>query len=65
MIEIFKCLEGLSSPIINEIFMLRNIPHSIRNSRYLNIQLPQMWQQLSTQMKNSSSLVSLKLTIKF
>ena len=43
MIEIFKCLKGLSPHIMNEIFMLRNIPNTIRNSRDLDRQLPQLW----------------------
>ena len=36
MIEIFKCLKGISPPIMNEIFSLRNIPYTIRNQRDLN-----------------------------
>ena len=40
MIEIFKCLKGISPPIMNEIFTLRNIPYTIRNPRDLGSQLP-------------------------
>ena len=40
MIEIFKCLKGISPSIMNEIFRLRNIPYTIRNSRKLDSQLP-------------------------
>ena len=29
MTEIFKCLKGLSPPIINEIFRLKNIPYTV------------------------------------
>ena len=62
MIQIFKCLKD----IMNEIFMLRNIPYTIRNPRDLDSPLPktvyceletiaykgpQLWQQLSAKMK--------------
>ena len=40
MIEIFKCLKGLSPPIMNDIFRLRNIPYTIRNPRDLDSWLP-------------------------
>ena len=40
MIEIFKCLKGISPPIMNEIFRLRNIPYTRRNPRDINSQLP-------------------------
>ena len=40
MIEIFKCLKGISPPIMNEIFRLRNIPYTIRNPRDLDSRLP-------------------------
>ena len=61
MIEIFKCLKGISPPIMNEIFRLRNIPYTERNPRNLDSRLPktvycgletiaykgpQLWQQL-------------------
>ena len=36
MIDIFKCLKGISPPIMNDIFRLRNIPCTIRNSRGLD-----------------------------
>ena len=36
----FKCLQGLSLPIMNETFMSRNIPYIIRNLRGLDSQLP-------------------------
>ena len=39
MIEIFKCLKGLPSPIMNDIFSLRNIPYTIRNPRDLDSRL--------------------------
>ena len=40
MIEIFKYLKGMSPPIMNEIFRLRNIPYTIRNPRDLDCRLP-------------------------
>ena len=40
MIEIFECLKGISPPIMNEIFRLRNIPYTIRNPRDLDSRLP-------------------------
>ena len=79
MIEIFKCLTGLSPPIMNEIFMLGNIPYTIRNPRDLDSHLPktvycelettaykgpQLRQQLPAKVKKSSSLVRLKQNIK-
>ena len=79
MIEIFKCLKGISPPIMNDIFRLRNIPYTIRNPRDLDSRLPktvycgletiaykgpQLWQQLPAKIKKSSSLVSFKQNIK-
>ena len=79
MIEIFKCLKGISPPIMNDIFRLRNIPYTIRNPRDLDSRLPktvycgletlaykgpQLWQQLPAKVKKSSSLVSFKHNIK-
>ena len=61
MVEIFKCLKGMSPLIMNEIFRLRNIPYTIRSPRELDSRLPktmycgletiaykgsQLWQQL-------------------
>ena len=42
MTEIFKCLKGLSPPIINEIFRLKNIPYTVANPRNLDSQLPKI-----------------------
>ena len=39
-IQISKFLNGIFSPIMNEIFRLRNIPYTIRNPRDLDGQLP-------------------------
>ena len=70
MIKIFKCLQGISPPIMNEIFRLRNIPYTIRNPRDLDSRLPkivycgletiaykgaQLWQLLPAKIKKSSS----------
>ena len=33
MLEIFKCLQVMSPPILNEIFRLRNISNTIKNPR--------------------------------
>ena len=66
MIEIFKCLKGISPSIMNEIFQLRNIPYTIKFPRDLDSQLPttvyckietiaykepQLWPQLPTKVK--------------
>ena len=79
MIEISKCLKGISPPIINEIYRRRNIPHTTRNPRDLVSGLPktvycgletiaykglQLWQQLPTKIKISSSLLSVKQNVK-
>ena len=75
MIEIFKCLKGISPPIMNDILRLRNISYTIRNPRdpdswlpktvYCELETlaykgPQLWQQLPANIKNSSFLVSFK-----
>ena len=79
MIEIFKFLKGISLPIMNEIFRLRNIPYTIRNPRDLDSQLPktvfcglettaykgpQLWQQLLTKTIKGTSLVNFRQNIK-
>ena len=70
---VFKCLKGLYLSIMYEIFMLKNIPYIIRNLRDLDSQLPkilyceletvtynrpQLWQQLSEEIKKCNSLVN-------
>ena len=70
MIEIFKCLKGISPTIMNEIFRLRNIPYIIRNPRNLDSRLaktvycsletiackgPQLWQLLLVKTKKVAS----------
>ena len=79
MIEIFKCLKDISPPIMNDLFRLRNILHTIRNPRdldscfpktvYCGLEIlaykgPQLWQQLPANIKKSSSLQSFKRNIK-
>ena len=66
MIEIFKCLKGISPPIMNEIFRLKNMPYTIRNPKNLDSRLPktvcrgletiactglQLWQKLPAKNK--------------
>ena len=73
MIRVFKCLKGLYPSILYEIFMLKNILCIIRNLRDLDSQLPkilyceletvtynrpQLWQQLSEEIKKCNSLVN-------
>ena len=73
MTDIFKCLKGISPPIMNEIFRQRIIPYTIRNLRDLKSQLPktgyrgletiayrgsQLWKQLPAKTKKSRSLMS-------
>ena len=40
MIEIFKCREGLSPAVINEMLRLGNVLYTIRNPSDLDSQLP-------------------------
>ena len=40
MTEFFKCFKGLFPPIMNELFISRSIPCSLRNGRELDIQWP-------------------------
>lgn len=69
----FQTYKRCISPIMNKIFMLRNIPYTIRNPRDLDIQLPktvycgletmaykgpQLWQQLSTKIKKAPKWAS-------
>ena len=66
MIQIFKYLKGISPPVMNEIFKLRNILYTIRNPRDLDSELPktvycglksiaykgpQLWQQLPAKIR--------------
>ena len=77
MIEIFKCLKGVSPPIMNDIFRLRNITSDdprdldswLPKTVYCGLETlaykgPQLWQQLPARIKKSSSLVSFKHNIK-
>ena len=79
MLEIFKCLQVMSPPILNEIFRLRNISNTIRNPRDIDSWLPktsycgleniackepQFWQQRPAKIKKSSSLANFKQNIK-
>ena len=79
MIEIFKCLQVMSPPILNELFRLRNISNTIKNPRdndswlpktsYCGLENiackePQLWQQRPAKIKKSSSLANFKQNIK-
>ena len=71
MTEIYKFLNGLSPPIMSEIFFKKYCPLSLRNSRSLipnykstakygidliAYEAPQIWQTLPTDLRNSESL---------
>ena len=59
MIEIFKYRKGLTSPIMNEIFMLKN--NTYCEFETITYKGPQLWQKQATrENKKSSSLVSFK-----
>ena len=71
IIEIFKCLKGVSPPIMNDIFRLRNISYTIGNSRDLDSGLPKtVYYGLETitykgpQLWKNNALVSFKQNIK-
>ena len=79
MLEIYKCTNGLSPPIMNGIFNLRNNPFNLRNYRELKCQNintvryglntisykgPQLWQQLSQSIKSSNTPTIFKNRIK-
>ena len=71
MIEVHKCVNGLSNSITNEISSKRNIEHNLRNYRKLashrkqtskyglesaNYEVSQLWQNVSMEIENSASL---------
>ena len=71
MIEVHKCVNGLSNCITNEIFSKRNIEHNLRNYRKLashrkltsryglesaNYEVSQLWQNVPMEIKNCASL---------
>ena len=79
MIEIYKLLNGLSPPIMNDLFNIREMQYNLRNFRELqsyNVRTvrfgletisfkgPQLWQQLPEDIKNSDSLNLFKHKIK-
>ena len=79
MTEIFKFLNGLSPPIMSEIFKKEDCPYSLRNPRSLTTNCkstakygidsivykgPQIWKTLPTDLRNSESLSIFKCNIK-
>ena len=79
MIEIYKCLNGLSPPIMNDFFTYRQNNYSIRNFRELDCENvntincglntlsykgSQLWQQLPEFIKKSENINSFKLNLK-
>ena len=71
MIEVYKYLNGLSPPIMNEIFVARENTYNLRNFRIFHSKNPrsnkyglntlsyragQLWLSLPTEIKESSSL---------
>ena len=69
--EIYKFLNGLSPPIMNEVFQINECPYNLRNPRTLAskhkstvryglgtiaFKVPQIWQDIPFQIRNSESL---------
>ena len=79
MIEIYKCLNRLSPPIMNDFFTYRQNNYNIRNFRELDCENvntincglntlsykgSQLWQQLPEFIKKSENINSFKLNLK-
>ena len=79
MTETYKFLNGLSLPIMSEIFLKKGRLYSLRNPRSLitncissvnygidsiAYKSPQIWQTLATELRNSGPLSSFKFNIK-
>ena len=79
MTEIFKYINGLSPPIMNDIFSVRSNHYNLRNFRELNtnrkstvlygtesisFRAPQLWQILPRDIKDSASLNMFKSKVK-
>ena len=77
--EVYKFLNGLSPPIMNEVFQTNDCPYDLRNPRILaskhkstikygiNIiafRGPQIWQNIPLEIRNSESLSLFKSNIK-
>ena len=78
--EVYKFLNGLSPPIMNEVFQTNDCPYDLRNPRILaskhkstikygiNIiafRRPQIWQNVPLEIRNSESLSLFKSNIKW
>ena len=78
--EVYKFLNGLSPPIMNEMFQTNDCPYDLRNPRILaskhkstikygiNIiafRRPQIWQNVPLEIRNSESLSLFKSNIKW
>ena len=77
--EICKFLNGLSPPIMNEVFQINECPYNLRNPRTLACKHkstvryvldiiafkgPQIWQDIPLEIRNSESLYLFKSNIK-
>ena len=77
--ETYNFLNGLSPPIINEVFQRNDCPYDLRNPRILAFKRkstikyvintgafkgPQIWQNIPLEMRNSESLSLFKPNIK-
>ena len=77
--EIYKLLNGLSPPIMNEVFQINEYPYNLRNPRALAskhkstvrygldtiaFQGPQIWQDIPLEIRNCKSLYLSKSNIK-
>ena len=77
--EVYKFLNGLSPPIMNEVLQTNDCPYNLRNPRILAskhkctikygvnaiaFKEPQIWQNIFLEMRNSESLSLFKSNIK-
>ena len=77
--EIYKFLNGLSPPIMNDVFQINECPYNLRNPRTLAskhkfavrygldtivFKGPQIWQDIPLEIRNSESLYLFKSNIK-
>ena len=77
--EIYKFLNGLSPPIMNEVFQINECPYNLRNLRTLAskhkstvrygldtfpFKGPQIWQDIHSEIRNFESLYLFKYNIK-
>ena len=77
--EVYKFLNGLSPPIMNEVFQTKDCPYDLRNPRILSskhkstikygintivFRVPQIWQKIPLEIRNLESLSLFKSNIK-